>query len=194
MKLIIFFLLSVNSVLARPVGYKGATNLLSFTRFDRSENTLHYSPEYYYSLGVRSFNSNKLDFNGAYGAYLLKRWNLSEAQANIFSYGGLGVDENNEFTGHYGTQLDYETRKIYLLYNYQAYNGNILLENHISRVGYAPFKAGYNDLNFWFILEYSSLDDNLSPITRFFYKNVLWEIGYNTDQEVIFNIMIQEFF
>ena len=191
MKYLILLLFSC-SAWARPVGYQGAINGLSFTKGDRSENSLHYSPKYYYSFGVRSLFSDEFKFNGLYGSYLLKRWNLPEAQSNIFTYGAVGVDQNEQFMGHYGIQADYETRQIYTLYNYQAYNGkNNLFDNHMVRLGFAPYKAGFDDLNLWLIGEYNSSDNNLTPLVRMFYKNVLWEVGYNRDQEVLFNIMFQ---
>lgn len=191
MKYIIILVIMCTNALARPVGYKGSINGLSFTKGDRNENTLHYSPEYNYSFGLKNFSNNDLEFNGFYASYLLKRWNFKEAQSNIFTYGSIGFG-NDQLMNNYGLQLDYETRRIYTLYSYQAYNSdNISFKNHTIRLGFAPYKAGFNDINIWLIGEYNSLDKNITPILRSFYKNVLWEIGYNRDEEVLFNLMFQ---
>lgn len=196
MKYFIILILFCYNTWARPVGYQGAINGLSFNNGERSENTLHYSPKYYYSVGVKSFSNKEQEFNGLYGSYLLKRWNLKEAQSNIFTYGSLGFDDKEDFAMNYGLQVDYETRRIYTLYSYQAYDGsNFYIDNHVLRLGFAPYKAGFNDINVWLIGEYNSLDNNITPILRTFYKNVLWELGYNSNKEdVLFNLMFQVMF
>jgi len=191
MKYIILLFISI-STFARPVGYQGSINGLSFTKGKSSENTLHYSPKYYYSFGVKSFLNDDFTYKGFYGSYLLKRWNLKNSQSNIFTYGSVGQDQNRNKMGNYGIQADYETRNFYTLYSFQKYNSkDFILDNHIFRLGFAPYKAGFNDINIWMIGEYSLIDNNVTPLIRVFYKNVLWEAGYNPNEQVLFNLMFQ---
>lgn len=192
MRFLFLLILFTASAVARPVGYQGAINGISSTKSNQSENTIHYSPHHYYSVGFRSFYSEKFKFNGVYGAYLLKRWNFKKAQSNIFTYGSLGADSHKNFMHHYGVQGDYETRRIYTLYNYQEYRGkNILENNHTVRMGFAPYLAKFNEINLWLIGEYNSKNGRVTPLARMFYKNVLGEFGYNPGGDILFNLMVQ---
>lgn len=190
MKYLIILLFSI-SALSRPVGYQGAINGLSFTKGNRTENTIHYSPKYYYSVGSKSFSNNDFSFNGVYGSYLAKRINLKDSQANLFTYGSVGYQNNNTMY-NYAIQADYETRSFYTLYSYQVYENNLFfLNNNIARLGFAPYEASYKEINTWLIAEYNSVDKNTTPLIRNFYKNVLWEVGYNKEEQFLFNLMFQ---
>jgi hypothetical protein len=63
------------------------------------------------------------------------------------------------------------------------------------RVGYAPFVAGYNDLNIWAIMQFDYNPDmrsevQVTPFLRFYYKNVLWEMGASLRGNIYWQFMV----
>ena len=189
--LAILIILIANKSFAHPVGYTDSATLGLMQRGSMYSYQLHYSPSYRYSFGYKEASMMGEKFRGAYSGLLLKRWNMPKAQGNAYVYGGIG---DNSYHG--GGQIDYETRKIYTLYSYNYFKiGDKNFNNSKMRLGYAPYEGGYSELNTWFILEYNTDVESLTPILRFFYKNVLWEVGYDAPRkETNFNIILREFF
>lgn len=186
--MILILLLFSYSAWSHPVSYKNSFTMETHNRNDMSFNSIHFSPEAKYSFGVKHFRDEKINFQGLYSGLLLYRYNGDSSQANVYTYGAIGNGN------HYGWQADYETRKFYTLYSYNKVDQKISMSNHKMRLGYSPFKAGYDDIHLWTILEYNSDQDSISPLLRFFYKNILWETGYTPrNKGVIFNIILNIF-
>ncbi len=65
----------------------------------------------------------------------------------------------------------------------------------LSRIAcFAPYIAGMNSLQAWMILKLDYFKENdrnlwITPMMRFFYKNVLWEIGANQQGEFLLTLM-----
>ena len=190
MKIILFFyfLIIMNNAFSHPVGFSKSYTI-SINQFGSNSNyLLHYSPSFKYSIGYNQLND---EYDGLYLGYLIKRWNLPKAQGNAYIFGSVGDNFN-----HQGFQLDYETRKFYTMYKYNKYNINNSndINLNIFRIGFAPYEGDYSELNTWFIFEYNK-ENKITPLLRFFYKNVLWETGYNNyKKEVLFNIIIRDYF
>jgi hypothetical protein len=132
---------------------------------------------------------------------LLKRWNLADGQGNIFNMSGAGVAV---YRGRTQPSLwtaflaDYESRRWFLSYEPRfVYNGDI--EKSFwqrARVGIAPYLANYNQLNTWLMLQvdhHPAKHDHFvaTPLLRFFYKNYLFEVGYQSNQHIMVNWQIQ---
>ncbi len=122
--------------------------------------------------------------------HLVKRWNGDHSQANIYLLSGVGgfwadgpAKVDVEWAGKWGLQVDYETRQFYTLVSYSSWHSETVDTNYaLYRIGFAPFLAGYNDLNVWAILQLDYNKDmrnevQVTPFLRFFYKNILWEMG-----------------
>ncbi|MBI1274515.1 MerR family transcriptional regulator [bacterium] len=133
--------------------------------------------------------------------YLVKRWNMPDGQANIFSMTGAGVSHwkgDDEFSAWTGILADYETRRIFTSYEIRGmFAGDF--EKSIwqrARVGFAPYLANYDDLNTWFMVQvdyHPAKEDNVvvTPLVRFFYKTTLVEAGYSSNDHVMFNWVLQ---
>jgi hypothetical protein len=176
-----------------PVTYRGGTMLKSMFREDMSENSVTYSFHRQMALGagvdtLRLQGENTswgfAEFNG-----LLKRWNKEDAQANIYlitGAGGLFRGERGEAAGKAGLQADYETRRFYTFAQYTSWFAKSMDSQWaLYRIGFAPFVAGYNELNIWVILQTDYNKDmhknlQVTPMLRFYYKNILWEFGSST--------------
>ncbi len=133
--------------------------------------------------------------------YLVKRWNMPDGQANIFSMTGAGVSQwhgDDQFSAWTGILADYETRRIFTSYELRGmYAGDF--EKSVwqrARVGFAPYLANYDDLNTWLMVQvddHPAKDDTVvvTPLVRFFYKTTLVEAGYSSNDHVMFNWVLQ---
>ena len=91
--------------------------------------------------------------------YLVKRWNLENAQANVFVWGGAGQAYVSELNGHEfawnaGAQIDYETRRIYAslktdLHRSSAFSHRI----DTLQLGIAPYEHDFDTLATWFVVQ-----------------------------------------
>jgi hypothetical protein len=189
--LFVFIILCFSgAALAHPVTYKGGTMIKSMFRQDMSQNSVTYSfhRQMAVGAGVDRFlaQGNETSWGFVELNALVKRWNLEEAQANIYLTSGMGSMVQNsrgEFAGKAGIQADYETRKFYTLAQYTSwFSKDVDMQYAMYRVGFAPFVAGYNDLAIWAILQTDYNRDmrkniQVTPLLRFYYKNILWEFG-----------------
>ena len=129
------------------------------------EIQIFYAPQYNYSVGgghveLDSDESRKSQsITYARLNYLLRRWNLDSAQANIFVWGGAGSATGNtlrgaEFTGNAGAQADFETRRVYASLK-TDWQGASDFSHRIDtlQLGLAPYKHDYNGLATWVVVQ-----------------------------------------
>lgn len=128
---------------------------------------------------------------------LVRRWNFEEAQGNFYVHGAAGVAESGRTKRgayHAGFSADYETRRLYTLYEFNAKHAGTI-ETSVeqkARVGFAPYIAGFYDFNTWLILQVDhepAAEDTVTftPMARFYYKTYLLEAGANEHKEVFLN-------
>jgi hypothetical protein len=151
---------------AKPIAFShGTTVMAEYGAGTMTEAQVFYAPKYYLSLGggylelESDIDHRRREISYARVNYLVKRWNLEDAQANVFVWGGAGqayVSELNEhqFAGNAGAQLDYETRRIYAslktdLQRADAFSHRI----DTLQLGIAPYKHDFDTLATWFVLQ-----------------------------------------
>ncbi len=202
MKIIVAILMIISSSVsyAHPVAYEGAFSYMTLNTSVQSENTFVYSPKYYLGAGVKHVQQGENQFTNFHLGYLVKRWNEFNSQGNFYLYGGPGkykIQEDNGNFMRYGFQADWESRKYYTALRYTNIDASEFnQEQYIARLGFAPFIAGFNDLNAWLILQYQNTPQGekkevVTPVLRMFYKNVLWEIGSSFDNQWTLNFMVR---
>lgn len=199
-----------DSLWAHPTSSQGTISLMGETSPEMSHYDVVYSYRYWLGLGARYHELREAQNTtetalGTFGA-LLYRSNGESHQGNVYLMAGAGhawfkdsqgQTLSDDFAYSHGVQADYETRKIYTLAKYE----NIKTQEHTVseyyqfRAGFAPYVAGFYDLNTWFILQASqdravSESIELAPLIRFFYRNVLTELGSTLDGKFIFNFMV----
>lgn len=154
------------SAIAKPIAFAGGTTVMAeYGAGTMTEEQIFYAPRYDVSVGgghleldsdettaVRRINYARLN-------YLARRWNLDDAQANIFVWGGLGSATGNTFPGtvlteNAGAQGDYETRRIYAslksdLQRSSAFSYRI----DTLQLGFAPYKHEYGGLATWLLVQ-----------------------------------------
>jgi hypothetical protein len=188
------------AVAAKPIAFaKGKTVMLEYGAGAMNELQLFYAPRYWYSIGGGWLELSSEDGNTqrhiSYlrGNLLAKRWNLPNAQANVFVWGGLGRATGNDFTGsalarNVGFQADYETRRVY-----GAFRSDLQESDHFShridtlQLGWAPYKHDYDTLATWFVVQGRRYTGELfqgtetALLVRFFKGGTWVEIGGTTD-------------
>ncbi len=206
---LVFFMFSVQ-VLAHPTSFEGGFAAMSELSPDTQEISFVYSPKYWMGLGVITMRSpGKFKLLTSHIGWLAKRWNLPEAQGNLYFLGGLGYGEKNAKNRspiglkgalyRIGVQADFETRRIYTFMRYirhHLFKDNHRLSDHFSlALGVAPYLGEFDEINSWLILKLvaKSQFQNVAivPVLRFFYKNFLWEIGQNLSGGAHLNFMIR---
>lgn len=154
------------SVWAKPIAFAdGTTVMLEYGAGTMKEAQVFYAPAYYLSAG-----GGHVEFDSAESSaverityarvnLLAHRWNLSDAQANVFVWGGLGTATGNRFTrtelaGNAGAQLDYETRRIYASLKTDWQHATSF-EHRVDtlQLGFAPYKHDYNGVATWFVYQ-----------------------------------------
>jgi len=151
---------------AKPIAFAdGTTVMAEYGAGTMKEIQIFYAPAYDYSVGAghveldsdetpksRSITYARLN-------YLLHRWNLESAQANIFVWGGAGSATCNtfrgsEFAGNAGAQADFETRRVYASLK-TDWQGASDFSHRIDtlQLGLAPFKHDYGGIATWFVVQ-----------------------------------------
>ncbi len=196
------------SSLAHPVIYKGGTMLASQNMSMFSDNQINYSFHQKWATGLNLWRFNREDGKTAeFGLvrlnHLLKRWNTDDSQANIYLVSGAGYATSNfsdtstklGYLG--GVETDWETRTLFTSLKYYHFNAPTLTDVSMTqaRIGYSPTIADFDKLQTWVMLQgmyMGKVDDNVvvTPLLRFFYQNVLWEVGSSLRSEWFMNFMV----
>ncbi len=154
------------SVAAKPIAFAdGYTVMAEYGAGTMRELQFFYAPRYDFSLGGghveldsdETPKARRIDY--ARLNYLVHRWNLDDAQANVYAWGGLGSATGNTFSGtvlaeNAGLQADYETRRVYAslksdLQRSSAFSHRI----DTLQLGLAPYKHDYGQLATWFLVQ-----------------------------------------
>lgn len=151
---------------AKPIAFAhGTTTMTEYGAGTMEEAQAFYAPTYWLSVGAGALrlDSDRIDrrrtIRYVRGNYLVHRWNLEDAQANVFVWGGLGTAVGNDFRGSrldrgMGFQADYETRRLYTsfmsdLHESSAYSHRV----DTAQAGFAPYAHDYEDLATWFVFQ-----------------------------------------
>jgi hypothetical protein len=154
------------SAIAKPIAYaEGTTVMAEYGAGTMIEAQVFYAPRYNFSVGgghlelasdettaVRLINYARLN-------YLAHRWNLDNAQGNVFVWGGFGSAMSNTFSGsllaeNIGAQVDFETRRVYASLK-SDFQRSAAFSNRIDtlQLGLAPYKNEYGGLATWFVVQ-----------------------------------------
>src|SRR5688572_15957923 len=151
---------------AKPIAFANGTTFMGEYGADTMiEAQAFYAPTFRYSVGggylTLQDDTGNLTRDIAYARlnYLPKRWNLEQAQANVFVWGSAGrayVSDvrDHEFAWNVGGQLDYETRRLYAslrtdLHEATSYSHRI----DTVQLGVAPYEHDIDTLAVWFVVQ-----------------------------------------
>lgn len=187
----------------KPIAFaNGTTVMAEYGAGTMRELQVFYAPRYFLSAGL-GHTALDSDVDGrsrdiTYGRlnYLVKRWNLESAQANIFTWGGAGAaatgeDVHSRFAWNGGAQFDYETRRIYAslksdYFDSQAFSHRI----DTMQLGLAPYPHDYSTLATWFVVQARQYTGNIHGGTevafllRLFKRGAWIEAGPTTGGKI----------
>lgn len=204
-RILLFLLLGPSTLLAHPVTYEDGSVLRGVYAPDRQELHYHYSLTSSSAVAVgltrtEDEDGDNVNFIIPRFNYLLTRKNLPGAQANLYLTGGIGAqlgDDSSGVAAIAGIQADYETRRLYTQFNGEAIESESdnSFRTFRGRVGIAPYKAEFDELQTFIILEslYATNRKNnfhYGPVLRLFYNEYLLEVGIHQDGDVNFRAMI----
>ena len=150
---------------SKPIAYAhGTTVMAEYGAGTMTELQVFYAPRYFLSAGAgyltleSELDASKVDIAYARLNYLVKRWNLDDAQANVFAWGGAGNaridDSRNELAWNAGMQFDFETRRIYASAKSDYHDGQSFSHRiDTVQLGVAPYRHDYEGLATWFVVQ-----------------------------------------
>lgn len=194
------------TVSAAPMGFKGSWMTMGEYTPNYRELTLNKALTSRDALGVTSIVMRSEDKHHTFDNYeltytrLLKRWNMPDAQANIWFIGGIGESTMSGLTGAKltaspGVQVDYETTRVYLSANARTYQGQAIHDSIVSaRAGFSFYEVNYDEIQPWFILEarrmsFVSDKNEITPMLRLIHNRYFLEAGMNDSGQARFNFM-----
>lgn len=195
------------SALSHPVIYEGGKVISSFNMASYSDNQALYSITSKWAAGLNHWRFTRGVKNTEMGLArlnrLLWRHNGEDSQANLYLLSGFGmVDSEIERKGTRevymgGFEADWETRTLYTALKYYHFSSPALTDISMTqaRIGFSPFESGFENLQSWFMVQAMIMPKVeptviITPMLRFFYKNVLWEMGSSTRAEWMLNLMV----
>ena len=189
--------------LAKPISFaNGTTVMVEYGANTMKEAQIFYAPRYDISVGggFVEFDSDetRTTQHVAYARlnYLVHRWNLESAQANVFAWGGAGSATGNTFHGaqiarNAGAQADYETRRVYASAKTDWQRASAFsYRTDTLQLGIAPYKLDYNGLATWLVVQARGYAGGLhrgtewSGLLRLFRGGAWIEAGLTTDRKI----------
>jgi hypothetical protein len=200
-------------VIAKPIAFQdGWTVMAEHGTNTMLEAQVFYAPRSWWSGGLsftklmaddRSFEREvpSVQLN-----YLVKRWNLPNAQGNVFAWGGIGsargFDAMGRFsglvTGQGGIQADFETRSFYASaksgwFHSQRFSHGV----NTIQLGIAPYEHDYEDLAVWLVVQARRYTGGILPgktevipMLRLFKGNFWIEGGVDREKRVQLMLMM----
>lgn len=191
---------------ARPVSYPSGWTMMQKNNGDYSSLHVHYSPTFRDSIGLYSERNWQTDwhFTGVQYNRLVKRWNESNSQANLYFKAGIGQADpfgdgaDIDAAGFVGVAADWETRRWFVSYDGRAYDLGFTQDARQSaRIGMAPYLGDYGDLHTWLMLQVDNRPEAetptvVTPLVRLFYDVQMLEIGYTPEtEELLLNWIVR---
>jgi hypothetical protein len=151
---------------SKPIAYaNGTTVMAEYGAGTMNEAQVFYAPKYSWSLGAgylelsSDITDTRREITYARANYLVKRWNLESAQANVFAWGGVGsayVSESHshEAAWNAGGQADYETRRVYGSIKTDWHRASVFTHRiDTLQLGLAPYEHDFDTLATWFVVQ-----------------------------------------
>lgn len=201
-------LLSPWPAMAKPIAFQdGRTLMLEYGASTMKEAQAFYAPKYWYSVGGGHVRLDEED--GAFSRdityarlnYLVHRWNLPGAQANVFVSGGLGSASGSDFSGNklaenLAAQADYETLRIYSSVK-TDWQHSTAFSHRIDtlQLGLAPYRHRYDGIATWVVAQARRYSGGIyegtegALLLRLFSGPVWFEAGVTSDKKVQSMIM-----
>jgi hypothetical protein len=188
---------------AHPVAFQGAIGVMTWNQPFMTDDwiTSSFRPDAAFAARHMRFEmpEGRFQFYAPQFDYLVKRWNESDSQANIYAYGAYGAltfQNQTHGAGLGGIEADAESRKFFIMTKCEKMWGDLGPDFYHgeARLGIAPYEAEFNEIASWLMIQYQwhpmlVRKDAITPLIRLFYKSVLFETGVSTEGDWMMNFM-----
>jgi hypothetical protein len=201
--------LSSHLLEAAPMGFEGSVMTMGDFNQNWREAGFNYALTSRDALGLTHLefrsddHKDKREVDTLNYTRLLSRWNLTDAQSNLWLFMGIGeirgsLDNqsiDSKFITSPGFQFDYETSRIYFATTHKIYRASNLNHDTTSiRAGFSFYESDYDKTQPWFILETkytNQISDKIEviPMLRLINKNIFVEGGVNNSGQPRLNLM-----
>jgi hypothetical protein len=178
------------SYAAALMGFGESTMWMTEVGRYNQELMVNYSPTFGHAVGVEVMRMSgqreqATTITGLHYTGLLKRWNRSSTQANLWFSGSLG-EARGQYSGiSYtpGLQFDIETTRLYFLAKARLIRADGMRYDMAAvQAGFSFYEAGFNETQPWFVLEAKTMRDTvpsmqITPALRLINKNYFLELG-----------------
>jgi len=193
---------------ARPVSYEGGWTVMAESDREMSAALLHYTPHYRWSLGVKSewMRDDDVVFAGVQATWLAHRWFGENYQANLYAFAAGGAAEgvganpmNAQGAGMIGVMADWTTRRWSVSWRASAADmGDGVTALQAARAGFAPYVAGFGELDTRFLVEIDQRPENnrpvaVTPMVQFSRGAALLELGWTPAEGTAFTSFVYLF-
>ncbi|MCB0391630.1 MAG: hypothetical protein KDD58_10070, partial [Bdellovibrionales bacterium] len=188
---------------SHPTSFQGSKGVMGYHSPQLSHIQLNYSWKYWWATGLHYIRqpdpTTKKEATLASLNFLIYRWNTKDLQANIYTVLGGGESHftgQQENVGYAMGQFDIEDRNYYFLAKHLQMGHSPIthLRQTVFRGGFSPYIDPFDGFHTWLILEWrktevlnAKVGEGLIPFLRFFYRNILFEVGYSLDGQALFN-------
>lgn len=192
----VFVFFVIRPTWAHPVIYKDGIVFNTENNKSISDITLSYSFTSSWALGLHFIKENRKEKSYLQLAHLIQRWNETDSQANVYGVVGLGVDRTYDVDSKYVNSQIYELmadweNRDYYIQGMQRYSSDTEWHSRL-RGGISPYQSESHELGIWAIVQFdkiSSQNWETTQLLRFYYKNVLWEVGASLNGSYQINLM-----
>ncbi|MBM3348739.1 MAG: hypothetical protein FJY58_03425 [Betaproteobacteria bacterium] len=205
-----FLLLGISvlasQVSAAPMGFKNSWMIMGDFSKTYQEFAVNYATTandaFGFSTSAMQTDNSVSKQQNAEAVYTRKlaRWNMPEAQANIWFIGGLGATTGNTFVGTKamaspGIQVDYETTRFYSMASARVYAAEGATSNiTTARLGASFYEVDYDEAQPWLVIEarrmtFVSKQYEFTPMLRVIHNRYFVEAGANLSGQWRFNFM-----
>ena len=191
---------------AAPMGYKNSWMIMGDFSKTYQEFSFNYATTANDAIGFSASAMQTDDYvkrqQNTELVYTRKvaRWNLPNAQANVWFIGGLGSTTGNGFGGSKamaspGLQADYETTRFYSMASARVYAAQGATSNiTTARLGVSFYEVDYDQPQPWIVIEarrmtFVSNQYEFTPMLRVIHNRYFVELGANLSGQPRFNFM-----
>jgi hypothetical protein len=191
---------------AAPMGFKNSWMFMGDFSKTYQEFSFNYATTANDAIGFSASAMQTDDYSkrqqNAEVVYTRKvaRWNLPNAQANIWFIGGLGSTTGSSFEGSKamaspGLQVDYETTRFYSMASARVYAAQGATSNiTTARLGASFYEVDYDQPQPWLVIEarrmtFVSNQYEFTPMLRVIHNRYFVEAGANLSGQLRFNFM-----
>jgi hypothetical protein len=191
----------------RPVSFLQGWSLMNENRSYQNEAMVSFTVQRHLALGIhyttlRAPENSTQQVLAPLANLLVFRWNDEGRQSNLYIGAGFGAMQTSgqrnrvKGTAVFNVDLDTETKDFSFAFRHEHIQSKSdrYLYSRV-RAGLSPYLSNFGSLHTWVLLQgdwdHWRSEGEITPLLRFFFQNVLWEMGYSFRGRAQFNWSVE---